>query len=98
MPQTIDPPSVLDRFTVFRELFHDTHIIQAAIVGYRMQTLARRMTQFGFEEYTNLLTPRELLMLASFFLGMQQRAIIKEAYARADETLKAWIEKKGIAP
>lgn len=84
----------LNRSDICRDLFQDTHVVHVGCIIFRCQAQARRMLEFGFENYINLYDPREMLLLATFMPPMQHWALVREAYKRGQRPLKQWIEGK----
>ena len=73
------------------DLFKDIHIVHQKCLIFRLRVLAHRMICFGFEEYINQYTPRELVMLAALMFQQQHDSLAREAYKIGDDDLKKWL-------
>lgn len=73
------------------DLFKDIHIVHQKCLIFRLRALAHRMVSFGFEEYVNTYSPRELVMLAALMFQHQHDALAKEAFNRGDDDLKKYL-------
>ena len=78
---------------VHEQLFQDRPYVHVRCLIFRLRALCHRLQQFGFENFINEYTPRELVMAAALLQQVQHDALLKEAHKRGDGTLKAWIEK-----
>jgi hypothetical protein len=72
-------------------LFRGVNIVHQKMMIFRMRCMAHRLICFGWEDFINEYTPRELMMLAALMFDQQHYALIREAYARGDDELRAWI-------
>lgn len=77
---------------VHEQLFQDRAFVHVRCLIYRLRALCHRLQQFGFENFINEYTPRELVMASALLQQVQHDALLKEAHKRGDDTLKTWIE------
>lgn len=75
-------------------LYADMHVVHLACRLYCLRCLSHRLINFGFEESVNDREPRDLLALAIIMPQEQHNVLVREAYARGDATLKAWIAER----
>lgn len=78
---------------VHEQLFQDRAYVHVRCLIYRLRALCHRLQQFGFENFINEYTPRELVMASALLQQVQHDALLKEAHKRGDDTLKSWIER-----
>ena len=76
------------------ELYPDIHIVHLAARLFCLRCLAHRLMTFGFERSINDREPRDLVALSILVRPDHARVLVREAYARGDEKLKAWIAEK----
>lgn len=74
-------------------LFPDIHLVHQKVLVFRLRCVAHRMISFGFENYVNHYSPRELCMLAALMFGPQHDILVREAHRQGDDTVKAWLEQ-----
>lgn len=75
-------------------LFPEITIVHQKVLIFRLRCLAHRLISFGFEEYVNSYSPRELAMLAALMFGPQHDFLATEAHRLGDDTVKAWLEQR----
>lgn len=73
------------------DLFRDIHIVHQKCLIFRLRAVAHRMVSFGFENFINTYSPREIVMLAALMFEHQHNALVLEAHKRGDDALKAYL-------
>ncbi len=74
-------------------LFGDMNVVHIACLFYRIRCQAHRMLDFGFEAFINEYDGVELLALAALMPPYQTVVLIKEAYAKGNAEVRAWIKE-----
>ncbi len=74
-------------------LFGDMNVVHIACLFFRIRCQAHRLLDFGFEPFINEYDAVELLALAALMPPYQCSVLVKEAYAKGDAAVRAWIKE-----
>ncbi len=76
-----------------REL-HDSHIVHAACLMFRMRCLSHRILEYGWESSLDHLSAVEAIALAVLLPIHMHDELARAAYAAADDRWKAFIRSQ----